>query len=111
LLRVFIVLIAYYSVSLFFFSLGVGRSVQGAMLIWPRVVCGSTMYHLAHLMVHIFPSHLGVGVWQQPRDPLGFSGQCEVEMLCASWWPCLQGASPVSLQDFTSGGTLSASSL
>jgi hypothetical protein len=45
--RVFIVLIAYYSVSLF--SPGGDRSVQGAMLIWPRVVCGSTMYHLAHL--------------------------------------------------------------
>jgi hypothetical protein len=38
LLHVFIV-IAYYSVSLFF-PLGWGRSVQGAMLIWPRVVCG-----------------------------------------------------------------------
>jgi hypothetical protein len=43
LLRVFIVLIAYYSVSLF--SPGGGRSVQGAMPIWPRVVCGSTAYH------------------------------------------------------------------
>jgi hypothetical protein len=40
---VFIVLIAYYSVSLF--SLGGGWSVQGAMLLWPRVVCGSTAYH------------------------------------------------------------------
>jgi hypothetical protein len=39
-LRVFIVFIAYYSVSPF--SPGGGRSVQGAMLIWPRVVCGST---------------------------------------------------------------------
>jgi hypothetical protein len=27
-----------------FFSLGGGQSVQGAMLIWPRVVCGSTAY-------------------------------------------------------------------
>jgi hypothetical protein len=34
LLRVFIALIAYYSVSLF--SPGWGQSVQGAMLIWPR---------------------------------------------------------------------------
>jgi hypothetical protein len=49
-----------------FFSLGGGRSVQGAMLIWPRVVCGSTMYHLAHLVVHVFPSHLGVGIWRRP---------------------------------------------
>jgi hypothetical protein len=39
-LCVFIVLIAYYSVSLF--SLGGGQSVQGAMLLWPRLVCGST---------------------------------------------------------------------
>jgi hypothetical protein len=39
-----------------------GRSVQGAMLIWPRVVCESIVYHLAHL-VHIFPSRLGAGVW------------------------------------------------
>jgi hypothetical protein len=28
-----------------------GQSVQGAMLICPRVVCGSTACHLAHLMV------------------------------------------------------------
>jgi hypothetical protein len=62
LLCVFIVLIAYYSVSLFF-SLGGGRFVQGAMLIWPRVVCGSTVYCLAHVVVHVFPSHLGAGVW------------------------------------------------
>jgi hypothetical protein len=39
-LHVFIVLIAYYSVSLF--SPDGGRSVQGVMLIWPRLVCGST---------------------------------------------------------------------
>jgi hypothetical protein len=38
--HVFIALIAYYSVSLF--SPGGGWSVQGAMLLWPRVVCGST---------------------------------------------------------------------
>jgi hypothetical protein len=34
------VLIAYYSVSLFF--PGGGQSVQGAMLLWPRLVCGGT---------------------------------------------------------------------
>jgi hypothetical protein len=68
-LHVFFVLIAYYSVSLF--SLGGGRSVQGTMLIWPRVVCGSTMYHLAHL-VHVFPSCLGTGDWR-PGGPPGFS--------------------------------------
>jgi hypothetical protein len=37
---VFIVRFAYNSVSLL--SPGGGRSVQGAMLIWPRAVCGST---------------------------------------------------------------------
>jgi hypothetical protein len=42
-----------------FFSLGGGRSVRGAMLIWLRVVCGSTTYRLAHLTVHAFPSCLG----------------------------------------------------
>jgi hypothetical protein len=38
--RVLTVLIAYYSVSLFF--PGGGQSVQGAMLLWPRLVCGAT---------------------------------------------------------------------
>jgi hypothetical protein len=66
--RVFIVLIAYYSVSLC--SPGGGRSVQGAMLIWPRVVCGSTTYCLAQLVL-IFPSRLGVGDWR-PRGPSWF---------------------------------------
>jgi hypothetical protein len=54
-----------------FFSLGGGQSVQGAMLIWPRVVCGNTAYHLAHL-VCIFPSRLGMGNWR-PGGPPGFS--------------------------------------
>jgi hypothetical protein len=31
----------------FLFSLLGGLSVQGAMLIWPRVVCESTMYHFS----------------------------------------------------------------
>jgi hypothetical protein len=43
LLHVFFAVV-YYSVSLF--SLGGGRSVQVAMLIWPKVVCGSTAYCL-----------------------------------------------------------------
>jgi hypothetical protein len=83
LLCVFIVLVAYYSVSLFF--PGGGRSVQRAMLIWPRVVCGSSAYHLAHLVVRVFPSHLGAGIWRHPRGPPDFSIQREVEMLCAGW--------------------------
>jgi hypothetical protein len=107
------------------FPLGGCRSVHGAMLIWPRVVCGSTACRLAlaHL-VCIFPSRrLGVGVWWWRGIPPGFSVQCEVEMLCAGWrcggvkiLPLLGGfsckvLSPASLQDFTLGGMLSASSL
>jgi hypothetical protein len=42
---VFIILITYYSVSLF--SLGGGRSAQEAMLLWSRVVCGSTAVPLS----------------------------------------------------------------
>jgi hypothetical protein len=57
----------------FLFSLGGGQSVQGAMLIWPRVVCGSTACRLAHLMFHVFPSHLGTGVWWRHRSPPSFS--------------------------------------
>jgi hypothetical protein len=79
---VFIVLIAYYSVSLF--SPGGDRSVQGAMLVWSRDVCGSTAYHLAHLVLHVFPSHLGVGIWW-PGGPPSFSVLREVEMFCAGW--------------------------
>jgi hypothetical protein len=66
-----VVVIAYYSV--FLFSLGGGQSVQGAMLIWPRVVCGSTAYRLAHLVVGVFPSCLGAGVWPWRGSPPGFS--------------------------------------
>jgi hypothetical protein len=40
---VFIVLIAYYSVSLF--SPGGGRSVQGAMLLWPGLSVAVPQYH------------------------------------------------------------------
>jgi hypothetical protein len=71
LLCVFIVLIAYSSVSLF--SLGGGLSVQGAMLIWPRVVCVSAVYRLAHLVVCVFPSCLGTAIWRRPGSPPGFS--------------------------------------
>jgi hypothetical protein len=69
----------------FLFSLGVGWSVQGATLVWPRVVCGSTTCRLAHLVVHILPSHLGAAVRWWRGSPPGFSIQCEVEMLCAGW--------------------------
>jgi hypothetical protein len=66
--HVFIVLIAYYSVSLF--SPGGGRSVQGAML-GPGLSVGVPWYCLAHL-VHVFPSHLGMSDWW-PGGPPGFS--------------------------------------
>jgi hypothetical protein len=72
LLRVFFLIIAYYSVFFLFYLSG-GPSVQGAMLIWPRIVCGSTECHLAHLMVHVFPIHLGAGVWLRCGSPPGFS--------------------------------------
>jgi hypothetical protein len=53
---VFVVAI-YYSVWFFsLFSLGRGQSVQGATLIWPRAVCGSTACHLAHLVVCFSPA-------------------------------------------------------
>jgi hypothetical protein len=67
-----------------FFSLGGGQSVQGAMLIWPRVVCGSTTYHLAHLVVHIFPSRLGTAVWWRPRvllvSPFNVKWRCSARV-------------------------------
>jgi hypothetical protein len=40
-----------------------GPVCPGAMLIWPRVFCGSTVCRLAHLVVCVFPSGLGAGVW------------------------------------------------
>jgi hypothetical protein len=58
-------------ISFSFFPGWGGRSVHGAMLIWPRVVCGSTTYHLAHV-VCMFPSHLHMGVCR-PQGPPGFS--------------------------------------
>jgi hypothetical protein len=66
------------NVSLLFYCLllsfsffpGGGRSVQGVGVL-PRVVCGSTANHLAHL-VRVFPSGLGAGVWRWPGNPPGF---------------------------------------
>jgi hypothetical protein len=65
----FLLLLLIIQVFFSLFSLGGGRSVQGAMLIWSRVVCGSTTCHLAHLVVCIFPSHLGAAVWQWRKSP------------------------------------------
>jgi hypothetical protein len=68
----------------FSFPLGGGQSVQGGMLIWPRVVFGSTACRLAHLVVCVFPSSLGASVWRL-RSPFGFSIYHGVGMLCARW--------------------------
>jgi hypothetical protein len=45
----FFQLLVYYSVC--FFPMGGSQSVQGAMLIWPRFVCGSNTCCLAHMVV------------------------------------------------------------
>jgi hypothetical protein len=94
--------------SFSFFSLGGGSVCAGDMPIWPWVVCGSTAYHLAHLVVLVFPCRLTTGIWR-PRGPPGFSVQGEVEMLCAGWrcggvkgFPLLGGfACKVCLQRFS----------
>jgi hypothetical protein len=69
----------------FLFSLGGGQSVQGAMVIWPSIVCRNTMCHLAHLVVCVFPCHLGIAVLWRCGGPPGFSIWREVEMLCPGW--------------------------
>jgi hypothetical protein len=71
LLRVFLLLLLI--IQFFFFFPWVGVSVQGAMLIYPRVVCGSTACHLAHLVVCVFPSRLGAGIWWWHGSPPAFS--------------------------------------
>jgi hypothetical protein len=116
LLLLFIIQFGFFSV----FS-GGGRSVQGAMLSWPRVVCGSTMYCLAHLWS---ASPKLVRSWLlAPREPswclhltwsvdaLRWLGVWRCRSFTSSWWLFLQGVSTASLQDFTLGSMLSASSL
>jgi hypothetical protein len=103
------------------FSQGGGQSVQGATLMWPRVVCGSTMCRLAHLVVCFSRAsrswHLVV---QEPSWflHLPWSGDAmhrlrvwRSQSFASSQWFFLQGVSLASLQDFTLGSTLSASSL
>jgi hypothetical protein len=53
------------------------------MLIWPRIVCRSTMSCLAHLVVHVFPSHLGAGIWQWSGSPP--VSPFNVKWRCYSW--------------------------
>jgi hypothetical protein len=60
----------------FFFSFFPGWGLvcpRGYVLIWPRVVCGSTAYCIAHLVVRVFPSHLGTAVGWRRRSPPRFS--------------------------------------
>jgi hypothetical protein len=66
---VFIVLIAYCSVSLI--SPGGGQSVQRAKLMWHRVVCGSSMIPLISPCPRL-PKPSGMGDWH-PWGPPGFS--------------------------------------
>jgi hypothetical protein len=82
LLHVFFIVVVYYSVFFSFFP-GWGRSVQGAVLIWPRVVCGSTTCCLAHLVVCIFPTCLGAGIWQGTGALL--VSPCNVKWGCYAW--------------------------
>jgi hypothetical protein len=41
----------------------VGVGLSRGYAVWPRVVCGSTTCHSAHLVVCVFPSGLGAGFW------------------------------------------------
>jgi hypothetical protein len=103
------------------FSLSGGQSVQGVTLIWPRVVCGSTVCCLAYLVVCFSwagrswclvawePSWFLHLLWS--RDAMHVLGVWWCQSFTSSWWFFLQGVSPASLQDFTLESTLSASSL
>jgi hypothetical protein len=105
----------------FLFSLGGGQSVQGAMLIWPRVVCGSTLCCLAHLVVCFSRASRSwcLAAWEPSwflhltwsGDAVCGLGLWRSRSFASSWWFFLQGVSPASLQDFTLGSMLSASSL
>jgi hypothetical protein len=66
---VLIILIAYYSVSLFFPRVEVSLS-RGLCCSGPGLSVGVPWYHKAHL-VRVFPSHLGAGHWW-PRGPSSF---------------------------------------
>jgi hypothetical protein len=68
----------------------------------------------------LHPKPSGRGHLAVARGPSWFlhhgDALCRLEVwrdqsFASSHWPCLQGVSPVSLQDFTLGGMLSASSL
>jgi hypothetical protein len=62
---------SYYLLLSFSFFSGWRLVCPGAIMLWTRLVCGSTAYHEAHL-VRVFPSRLGTGDWW-PGAPPGFS--------------------------------------
>jgi hypothetical protein len=104
---------------LFFPWVGVGLSRGYADL--PRVVCGSTSCCLAHLVVCFSQADRSwhLAAWE-PSWFLHLTWSCNAmgrlrvwrcQSFASSWWLFLQSVSPVSLQDFNLGSTLSASSL
>jgi hypothetical protein len=74
-----------FAMCLFFslYSLGGGQSVQGAMLIWPGVVCGSTACRLAHLVVCF--SHESRGWCLAAREPSWFFHLTWSGDVCMGW--------------------------
>jgi hypothetical protein len=123
LLHVFLLLLLLLFIQGFFslFFLGGGQSVQWAMLICPRVVCGSTACRLAHLVVCFSWASRSwrLEAWELSwflslpwsGDAMRRLGVWWCQSFTSSWWFFLQGVSPASLQDFTLGSMLSASSL
>jgi hypothetical protein len=117
--HVFIVPIAYYSVSLFFPRWGSvcpgGYADLAQGCLWKyRVPLSSPCPCLPKPSGHgrleaRGPSWFLCLMWSGDslRRLEGWRGQS----FASSQWPCLQGVSPAFLQDFTVGGTLSASSL
>jgi hypothetical protein len=93
----------------------------GVMLLWPRLVCGSNVVpwsspdpHLPKLpgrgrLVAWGPSWFLCLMWS--GDSLHRLEVWRGQSYASSQWLCLQSVSPASLQDFTIGGSLSASSL
>jgi hypothetical protein len=111
----FFQLLVYYSDFFFpFFSLGGGQSVQGAMLIYHVLLSSPGDLHVPkqsgswHLVAWE-PSWFLHLSWS--RDAVRGLGVWRSWSFASSWWIFLPGVSPASLQDFTLGSMLSASSL
>jgi hypothetical protein len=84
LLRVFFVVIAYYS-GFFSFFPGWGSVCPGGYADLAQGCLWEYHVPLAHLVVRVFPSHLGAAIWWWRWSPPGFSIQREVGMLHAGW--------------------------